>query len=427
MSQADAFDRLSASTRLVQDFETLTATGGRLVGSASESAAREWLQARLQTIPSARLGEHRFNYSSWESRSSSLEVITPSRPQPLACHPLYWSAPTPTSGLEASVIDVGRGTEVDFRSRAHEIRGQIVVVRHEYQFSQKTIHRRLKYERSLQCGAAGFVIVNNNPGCELVTGACSQDSPNNIPAVGVGFNTGALLTGPRPPRARMRVASARSEKTGMNLLAEIPGQTPEWVVLCAHYDGHDLAQSALDNATGVVAAIAIFESFAPFVRQLRRGLRLVLFTAEETGLLGSRIYLQSLGNSEQRKIAVVINLDTIAGSPRLTCLTSGFEELLFFVRQTYKEAGLDELPCHQPLMRNSDHYNFAQCGIPAIRLVAGFDEPEAGARFLLTEADTRERVSIEELRRATTTAGALVWSTLNWLGSIAGHKAPLMT
>jgi hypothetical protein len=73
-------------------------------------------------------------------------------------------------------------------------------------------------------------------------------------------------------------------------------------------------------------------------------------------------------------------------------------------------------------MRNSDHYNFAQHGIPAIRLVAGFDEPKAGARFLLTEADTRERVCIEELKRATATAGALVWSALNWPGSIAAHK-----
>src|SRR5262249_45750077 len=116
MIRAGAFDRLSASTRLVEDFETLTATGGRLFGSASESVAREWPRVRLQTIPSARLAEHRFNSSSWESRSSSLEVITPSGSQLLACHPLYWSAATATSGLEAGIIDVGRGTEVDFQS-----------------------------------------------------------------------------------------------------------------------------------------------------------------------------------------------------------------------------------------------------------------------------------------------------------------------
>jgi hypothetical protein len=86
--------------------------------------------------------------------------------------------------------------------------------------------------------------------------------------------------------------------------------------------------------------------------------------------------------------------------------------------------GIEELPCYRPLMRNSDHFNFAQRGIPSIRMVAGFDEPEAGARFLLTEADTRERVSMDELRHAATSAGALVWSALEWPGRIAAHKAP---
>jgi Zn-dependent M28 family amino/carboxypeptidase len=149
----------------------------------------------------------------------------------------------------------------------------------------------------------------------------------------------------------------------------------------------------------------------------------MLFTAEETGLTGSRIYLQSLPSSEQRKIGLVINLDTIAGSPRLTCLISGFDELQSFVLRSRKDIGAAELACHAPLMRNSDHYNFARCGIPAIRLVAGFDEPEAGARFLLTGADTRERVSMEELRHATRTAGELVWSALEWPDQIAPHKA----
>jgi aminopeptidase YwaD len=427
MSRADAFDHLSASARLVEDFGSLTATGGRLVGSASESVARDWLQRRLQTIPHSNLGEHRFHYSSWESPSSSLELITPRGSQQLECHPLYWSRDTPAHGLEARVIDLGRGTEADFQSLAHAIGGQIVVVRHEYPFSLQTIHRRLKYDRSLQFGAAGFVIVNSNPGDELVTGACSQDSGDNIPAVGVSFNTGAILTEAGKARARMRIAAVRSEMTGLNLLAEIPGQTPEWVVLCAHYDGHDLAQSALDNATGVAAAITIFESFAPLVGQLRRGLRLILFTAEETGLMGSRIHLQSIPKAEQRKIAVVLNLDTIVGSSRLTCLTSGFDELQNFVSQSCKDMGMGELSCHQPLMRNSDHYNFAQRGIPAIRLVAGFNEPDAGARFLLTEADTRERVSMDELRLAAMRAGALVWSALDWPGRIAAHKAPVVS
>src|SRR5262249_14936568 len=151
MNRADAFDRLAASTSLVKDFESLTATGGRLVGSASESLARDWLQRRLRTIPNSRPGEHRFHYSSWECLSASLAPEASTGLQQLACLPLYWSPATPADGLEAGVIDLGRGTESDFQSMAHAVRGQIVLVRHEYQFSRHTVHRRLKYERSLEC------------------------------------------------------------------------------------------------------------------------------------------------------------------------------------------------------------------------------------------------------------------------------------
>jgi Zn-dependent M28 family amino/carboxypeptidase len=170
--------------------------------------------------------------------------------------------------------------------------------------------------------------------------------------------------------------------------------------------------------------MAIFESFAPFIGGLRRGLRLMLFTAEESRLMGSRVFLQSLPDARQREIALVLNLDTIAGSPRLACLTSGFDELQDFVSQTCEAAGIDKPVCYLPLVRNSDHFNFAQRGIPALRLMAGFDEPQAGARFLLTEGDTRERVLLHELRGAAITAGALVWSALEWPRRIAAHRPP---
>jgi aminopeptidase YwaD len=423
MNREDAFARLAASPRLLEDFNALTATGGRLVGSRSEAAAREWLQTRLLKIRDTRFVAHPFDYRGWECAGASLELLAPGAPKRLACHPLFWSPETPAQGLEANLVDIGRGSEADFNSFAHIVPSRIVVVRHEYPFSRQTVHRSLKYDHSLQRGAAGFIIVNNNPGDLLVTGACSGDSTNNIPAMGVSLETGAMLTASERARVRMRIATARASSTGVHLVAEIEGRTPEWVVLCAHYDGHDLAQSALDNATGVAAAIAIFESFASHVVGLRRGLRLILFTAEESRLMGSRLFLASLPDPELRKIALVLNLDTLAGSRRLTCLTSGFDELPQFVSLTCASMGLEPLPCYRPLMRNSDHFNFAQRGIPAIRLVAGFDEPDAGPRFLLTEADTRDRVPVDELRRATAIAGALAWSALEWPGHIAAHKS----
>ena len=76
MDREKAFARLGAAAELIPDFNTLTATGGRLVGTGSEALARDWLQQRLQKIPEVRLGAHSFNYSGWASTYSSFELVT---------------------------------------------------------------------------------------------------------------------------------------------------------------------------------------------------------------------------------------------------------------------------------------------------------------------------------------------------------------
>jgi aminopeptidase YwaD len=418
MTKVEVLDRVRNSNGIVADLKALTSFGGRLVGSKSEADTLAWLRRRLLEIPSVSLNGHEFLYDSWACTHHRLELSFGSKRKLLRCHPLYWSAPTGAKGLCAEIIDLQRGTPQDFQ--LPEIAGKIVLVRHEYPFAQNTIHRRIKYERSRDLGAAGFIIANNIGGDLLVTGSCGQDLPANIPGLGVSMETGAELASSGEP-VRAELVTVRAPKNATNLIAEIAGKTDEWIVVSAHYDGHDLAQSALDNATGVAAAIVILQSFAPLVGTLQRGLRVILFSAEESGLLGSTRYVDGLTPTERNSIALVINLDTLAGSTRFTCLTSGFEELNRFVGSVSAEAGL-ELPCYLPLLRNSDHYNFARLGIPALRLIAGFDEPGAGARFLLTEGDTAEQVSLDEIKLGTIIAAELVWSALTWPGIIAAHR-----
>jgi aminopeptidase YwaD len=62
---------------------------------------------------------------------------------------------------------------------------------------------------------------------------------------------------------------------------------------------------------------------------------------------------------------------------------------------------------------NSDHANFALAGIAAFRLVAGYDEPDANVRFVLTPKDRRDKVSQTELVKAAQLAAALVAASCN--------------
>jgi aminopeptidase YwaD len=379
---------------LAQDFGALTALGGRLAGSRSESEALAFLRARVASVKGAQVREHRFDYRAWASRETQLTADGID----LRCHALVWSGEC--VGLDAAVVDLGRGSEDDFARE--RVAGKVALVRHEYPFASDTIHRRVKYARARDSGAAAFVIANNLPGELLVTGSCGQDAPANIPGFGVTLEGARRLAAAR--RVRLLHANERRAASGINLIAELPGRQPEWVVACAHYDGHDLAQSALDNATGVAGCLEVLRRLAP-AAPYRYGLRVVFFTAEESGLLGSRRYVESLSESERRSIAMVVNLDTIAGSERLAALTSGFA-------QTEALASRFPLRRVSGVLRNSDHFNFAQAGIPALRLVAGFDEPECDVRFLLTEGDRAALVPAASLARGADMGAALVEAAL---------------
>src|SRR5690606_10362887 len=114
------------------------------------------------------------------------------------------------------------------------------------------------------------------------------------------------------PQVRMRIRGEDANKTTQVLVLDLPGQGPERVVLSAHIDGHALAESALDNASGVAAAIAVARAFAPAIGALPRGLRVCIFSAEEWALAGSRSYLAGMDPAERGRFVLNVNLDTVA-------------------------------------------------------------------------------------------------------------------
>lgn len=93
---------------------------------------------------------------------------------------------------------------------------------------------------------------------------------------------------------------------------------------------------------------------------------------------------------------------------KLTALTSGFEELRSFVSAVSALTGR-AMATHLPLMANSDHFNFARYGIPALRLVSGFNEPDSRLRYLLTAGDTLSQITSAEMAAAASVAATMVY------------------
>src|ERR1700738_1848622 len=110
--------------------------------------------------------------------------------------------------------------------------------------------------------------------------------------------------------ARMLVESEDLPARAPMLIADLPGQADEWVVVSAHIDGHPHGESAIDNATGVAVALALAHLLAPRVSACPRGLRLCLFSAEEWGLVGSRLWLERMGVRARRRAGVNLTLSS---------------------------------------------------------------------------------------------------------------------
>jgi aminopeptidase YwaD len=397
------------------DFQALCDLGGRLAGSESECAAVAYARERLGAVPGVQVREDLVDYPGWRCHAARLNHAANGASLP--CTPLLGTAST--AGTTADVLDLGAGRAEDFERHAKEIPGRFVLVRHEYPFATGHVHRRVKLGWAQQHGAAGFLIAHPGQGVGPVSGSTGRSGGAGLPALGISAEAAQALrpsSGGTLARARMIIEGEDHPAQTRMVIADLPGRSPSWIVVSAHIDGHPHGESAIDNATGVAVALEVARRIFPRVAECAQGLRICLFSAEEWGLIGSRLWLDRMDEAARRSMAMNINLDSVAGAPGLTALTSGFERLDAWVRDVTARAALP-VETHLPLMANSDHTNFAAHGIPALRLLAGFNMPESNLRYVLTGADTRDKVRPQELDLALEIASMLAWQALNLPGA----------
>lgn len=392
---------------LTADLTALCRIGGRLAGTPGEIAARDYLRERLAEYVE-NVYSHEFTFTGRVPVDSEVSVVEPS-PAAVPSLPLANGPATPESGVTVGLVDLGRGTPADL-DNAPDLAGRAALVRHEYMFTSGTVHRRLKYQMVKERGAVALLVANCHPGLGPVTGGVGTGADDDIPAVGIDWESGERLGDlcvTSAPVLRIRTRAERRQWQPCNVLGDIPGQSDEVVVVCAHYDGHPAAQSAIDNASGVAAVLEVCRRLSSTVSSRRRGIRVAFFTVEEWGLQGSRRYLADLGSEQRERITAAINLDSVVGHPRLCALTGGDETMETLVAHTSRTGGPVIRPA-RVLARNSDHYNFAAEGIPAIRLIAGYEYPDSRTRYALTSADRQDLVDIDQLSQAATAATHLV-------------------
>ncbi|MFW2382914.1 MAG: M28 family metallopeptidase, partial [Acidimicrobiales bacterium] len=167
-------------------------------------------------------------------------------------------------------------------------------------------------------GAEAIIIFNQGtPGREgPVSGNAAglpDGSPSNIgiPMVGAAFNAGVALSA---DGSTARVAIAPPvETTQYNVIAELAGKNDDNVVMAgAHLDSVPRGPGVQDNGSG---SAAILETAVQMAKvRPENTVRFAWWGAEESGLVGSTAYVNSLSQEELDRIALYLNFDMI-GSP----------------------------------------------------------------------------------------------------------------
>jgi Zn-dependent M28 family amino/carboxypeptidase len=188
-----------------------------------------------------------------------------------------------------------------------------------------------------------------------------------------------------PGTASIALQSSVRRTESHNVLAMLPGRdaADEAVLYTAHWDhfgvnpsleGDQIINGAVDNATGVAAILEIARAFAARPERPRRSLLFAAVTLEESGLFGSR-FLARQPPLPPANMVAVLNIDALDPAlqrdrmPRVGLGSTELDGLLAPIAEALGMPLIDEPQPEKGLNFRSDHFSFAQVGVPA--LVAG--------------------------------------------------------
>ena len=401
--------------------ESLCDFGSRFAGTESEGQARSFIRDKLIEYGLAEVRLATFDYLAWERGEATLTVAgARSRTLP-STQSLVYSPGTPPGGLRGELLWLGMGSKADFAAAAGEIAGKFVAVSSESPAGGRWIHRREKYGRAVAAGAIGFVFVNHLPGMLAPTGSLRPGRLADIPAVGLSYEDGFALRRTmrdgEPLEMEMRLSSGTRPAQFSHVIGELPGQRrDEVVVVGAHYDGHDISQGAVDDASGTALVMELGRLFAPLTGKLRRTLRFETYAAEELGVLGSTLYVNAMSDPELKVVDFMLNLDGAALRSGRGLALQGLEELRPLFASFAREMGYP-LELNTQVGTASDHFPYWMRGVPAASMFARRPAGQ-GRGFGHTKADTLDKVSEVELKESAMVAARL-------LLRLADHPEPI--
>jgi hypothetical protein len=385
-----------------------TEVGPRLAGSPGDAKAVAWATAKLAALGFKDVRTEPVKIPHWERGMLVLETLGGER-RALAAASLGGSVGTDGKPLEAEVVNVPSLADLARLDRAR-VAGRIVFFSHRMPelldgsgYGRNVPIRTRGAAEAAKLGAVGVVIRSVGTDADTPhTGAMRyKDGVPKIPAVAIAGRDAdrleAELDAGQAVRLRLVSTARKLEDTlSHNVIGEIPGRTPEFVLLGAHLDSWDLGTGAHDDGAGVALVTAAARLIGQLREPPRRGLRVVLFANEEFGLSGAYAYaVAHAGELERHALAIEADL----GGGRVWGLASRFApERVPVARAMANElASLGIRYYDNRAGGGADIGPLRELGVPVLDL-----RHDASKYFRLhhTPADTLDAIDPAELKQA---------------------------
>lgn len=206
-----------------------------------------------------------------------------------------------------------------------------------------------------------------------------------------------------------------------NIVAELPGtdKADEVVLVGAHFDSWHSGTGATDNGVSSAVVMEAMRILKASGLRLRRSVRMVLWTGEEQGLLGSRAYATAhFGDREtmtlkpeHAKVAAYFNQDNGGGGYRGIYLQGNEAVAPIFEAWMKPFANLGMTTLSILDTTGTDHLSFNAVGLPGFQFIQ--DPMDYSSWTHHTQQDLYERVSAPDSMKNAVILASFVYHAAN--------------
>jgi carboxypeptidase Q len=206
-----------------------------------------------------------------------------------------------------------------------------------------------------------------------------------------------------------------------NIVAELAGSdlSDEVVLLGAHFDSWHIGTGATDNGASSAVVMEAMRLIKTTGLPLRRTVRMVLWTGEEQGLLGSRAYVSrhfgGRGNTPatpaHAKVSAYFNQDNGAGSYRGIYLQRNDAVRPIFEAWMTPFADFGITTASIRPTAGTDHVAFDEAGLPGFQFIQ--DPMDYSTWTHHTQQDLYERINPHDVMKNAVIMAAFVYHAAN--------------